>query len=258
MLERATRGRVPGLFHRASEPRDVNSWLVWVPAHLALPSRRIQHARSPEQLSQLPADVTSSQPCCGWYAGEMRALQTGLFLGRRPWSVAARHQTSFDYASQSSRQSGHDLCPAWSPDGAKIVFASTRDGGRRRFFVMDADGKNVKQLTSGDSECRCPAWSLDGRKIAFAKHVGLNAQVFVMDADGNNQKTSATTAPSRQIRFGRECKPPATTGGTLRSKSRLERKASTRARRIDAIFDTSAPGATAGQSNLLACRVGAH
>lgn len=90
-----------------------------------------------------------------------------------------------EYADQPA----NSLCPAWSPDGTKILFGSTRDGGRRHLFVMDADGKNVKQLTSGDAECRCPAWSPDGRKIAFAKHVGLNAQVFVMDADGSNPKS---------------------------------------------------------------------
>lgn len=82
-----------------------------------------------------------------------------------------------------------DLSPAWSPDGNRIVFCSTRDRGKRHLFVMDADGKNVAQLTSGDQESRCPAWSPDGKKIAFARHVGFEkAQVFVMDADGKNVK----------------------------------------------------------------------
>jgi TolB protein len=82
-----------------------------------------------------------------------------------------------------------DLAPAWSPDGQRIVFCSTRDRGKRHLFVMDADGKNVTQLTSGNEESRCPAWSPDGKKIAFARHVGFEkAQVFVMDADGKNVK----------------------------------------------------------------------
>ncbi|MGE3806766.1 MAG: hypothetical protein AB7K24_19025 [Gemmataceae bacterium] len=83
---------------------------------------------------------------------------------------------------------GNSLCPAWSPDGSRIVFVSTRDRGRRHLFVMDADGKNLKQLTSGASECRCPAWSPDGTKIAFALHRGPNAQVYVMDVNRNNLK----------------------------------------------------------------------
>ena len=36
---------------------------------------------------------------------------------------------------------GHDnLAPAWSPDGAKIVFNSTRDSGQGEIYAMDADG----------------------------------------------------------------------------------------------------------------------
>jgi dipeptidyl aminopeptidase/acylaminoacyl peptidase len=40
--------------------------------------------------------------------------------------------------------------PAWSPDGAKIAFASTLheyDAENYEIYVIDADGRNLKRLT---------------------------------------------------------------------------------------------------------------
>jgi TolB protein len=84
-----------------------------------------------------------------------------------------------------TRHEAHDLFAAWSPDGKHIVFASDRDGAVN-LYVMDADGKNVRQLTMENSVSRGPAWSPDGKKIAFTRHVANNVEIFVMDADGQN------------------------------------------------------------------------
>ena len=42
-----------------------------------------------------------------------------------------------------------DTMPQWSPDGKKIVFSSDRnkEAGGMRLFIIDSDGKNVRQLT---------------------------------------------------------------------------------------------------------------
>src|SRR6516225_1992566 len=37
--------------------------------------------------------------------------------------------------------------PRWSPDGKQIAFVSTRDGNQE-IYVADAEGKNIKRLTS--------------------------------------------------------------------------------------------------------------
>lgn len=98
-------------------------------------------------------------------------------------------------AKNLTENQGQNTYPAWSRDGKKIAFTSTRDGSSA-IYVMDADGKNVKQLTNGESEDRAPAWSPDGKKIAFCRHLGNNWEIFVMDADGSNQ-VNLTDDPAR-------------------------------------------------------------
>ena len=77
-----------------------------------------------------------------------------------------------------------DEAPRWSPDGAKIVFASTRDKNQQ-IHVMDADGKNLKRLT-GEFKDTNPSWSPDGKEIAFTSARSGNFDIHVMNADGSN------------------------------------------------------------------------
>jgi TolB protein len=76
--------------------------------------------------------------------------------------------------------------PAWSPDGKRIAFCSDRDGAYH-VFVMDADGKNVKQLTKGDLACRVPSWTADGKTIAFCRYTAAgSSEVCTVPAAGGD------------------------------------------------------------------------
>ena len=51
---------------------------------------------------------------------------------------------------------------------------------------MDANGKNVRQLTVNRGLDRVPAWSPDGRQIAFTSDRDDDDDIYVMDTDGTN------------------------------------------------------------------------
>ncbi|NOH11127.1 MAG: hypothetical protein HND51_05710 [Chloroflexi bacterium] len=64
-----------------------------------------------------------------------------------------------------------DVDPAWSPDGRRIAFASSRSGNRQ-IYVMDADGEALTQITF-DFENDRPIWLPSGEQIAFRTTAGI-------------------------------------------------------------------------------------
>lgn len=82
----------------------------------------------------------------------------------------------------------HDRSPVLSPDGSKILFLSLRGGPGYKIYVMNADGSNQNQLTSGGSDGSAQ-WSPDGSRIVFESDRVLTnrPEIYVMNADGSGQ-----------------------------------------------------------------------
>ena len=78
--------------------------------------------------------------------------------------------------------------PAWSPDGRKIAFRSTRNGNRD-IYVMNADGSGKRNLTRNPAQDGSPSWSPDGRRIAFISDRDGRLEAHVMNADGSGQRS---------------------------------------------------------------------
>ena len=85
---------------------------------------------------------------------------------------------------------GEDMGPAWFPDGQRIAFhgqglTDPNNSGRFHIFVMDSDGQNLVQLTSGNSNNLRPDIAPDGATIVFRSDRAGRA-IFVMDTNGEN------------------------------------------------------------------------
>lgn len=73
--------------------------------------------------------------------------------------------------------------PRWSPNGKKILFARNIVL-TPKIHVMNADGTNITQLTTGPDSDTTPNWSPDGSQIAFTRGLA----VWIMSADGSGAK----------------------------------------------------------------------
>jgi Tol biopolymer transport system component len=111
------------------------------------------------QLTQNPGIewFPSLSPDGGWvvYAGDA-AGNRDIYL------QSVTGQAAINLTKDSTAD---DDQPAFSPDGERIAFRSTRDGGG--VFVMGRTGEQVRRVTRQGFS---PAWSPDGKQIVFATH----------------------------------------------------------------------------------------
>ncbi len=115
-----------------------------------------------------------------------------------------------------------DYYAEFSPDGKMIVFVSiplssplTKGGNKKggsNLYIMDADGKNMRQLTSGDVIDTAPVFTSDGGRIIFASNrTDERWDIWSINTDGSglirltNDKTNElaprTTSDGNNIVF---------------------------------------------------------
>ncbi|HEV8385489.1 MAG TPA: S9 family peptidase [Candidatus Acidoferrales bacterium] len=104
---------------------------------------------------------------------------------RNIWLVSA--------AGGETRQlthSGKDQMARWSPDGSKIAFLSSRDGGTQVYVIALAGGEATK-LTSISTGADNVEWSPDGKMLSFTSSVYPDCKDDACNAkrDGDAEKS---------------------------------------------------------------------
>jgi len=85
-----------------------------------------------------------------------------------------------------------DIAPAWSPDGSRLVFASSRSGNRT-LWTVDANLTHPAPLTSGAALDEWPAYSPDGQQVAFVSDRGGKRGIWIVSAEGGTPRPIVTT-----------------------------------------------------------------
>lgn len=97
---------------------------------------------------------------------------------------------------QLTTDPGADVRPVWSPDGQRVAFQSNRSGSYS-IWIMDADGRNQREVIPGTSDDRHPDWSPDGKQLAFDSDASGSREIWIVDSDGQNpQRITALGALS--------------------------------------------------------------
>jgi ABC-type branched-subunit amino acid transport system substrate-binding protein/Tol biopolymer transport system component len=110
--------------------------------------------------------------------------------GVKPPQICVRGAES-DRGTQVTDSLGFEMIGglSWSPDGQQIVFPAGSDFEvtqqyDHKLYVINADGSDLRQATSGDANDADPAWSPDGDWIAFHRNCGL----WVVRPDGSDER----------------------------------------------------------------------
>lgn len=78
--------------------------------------------------------------------------------------------------------------PDWTPDGKRIVFASTRNAAVFNIWIISVDGTSFMPLTANAGANRQPRVSPDGTEIVFTSNRTGKRELWLMAIDGTNQK----------------------------------------------------------------------
>ncbi|HEV2272739.1 MAG TPA: Tol-Pal system beta propeller repeat protein TolB [Acidobacteriaceae bacterium] len=106
-------------------------------------------------------------------------------LGRNGWSIRMYSLVLGRLVSFPS-PGGNTFSPAWSSDGGKLAYSSSRSGDPE-IYISDASGAGARRVTAFRGPDVSPTWNpKTNAQIAWCSgRTGL-PQIYTMDADGTN------------------------------------------------------------------------
>jgi len=107
------------------------------------------------------------------------------------WELARERLTRLTFGP------GQQMYPVWTPDGTRVAFASTRDGGLNVYWEA-ADGTGaVEQLTESDHRRLPYAFTPDGTQLLFVEIDGEDRDLGLLSLDSSTAPVLATEFSER-------------------------------------------------------------
>ena len=91
------------------------------------------------------------------------------------------------------QDSASNIQAVLSPDRTRIVFSTNRNGSFD-LYLMDADGRNLRRLTTEPANEGEPVWTPDGAQIVYTSTRGNATQIAIMLAEGGPSRALTTTS----------------------------------------------------------------
>jgi Tol biopolymer transport system component len=81
--------------------------------------------------------------------------------------------------------------PRVSPDGSRVAFASNRSG-QGDLYVVNIDGNDTRQLTSGNADDGAASWAPNGFELVFDSNRDGDYEIFKLDLNNPERVTQMT------------------------------------------------------------------
>jgi TolB protein len=179
-----------------------DGWTVWTMNADGSDPRRLA---GPYQFAEFPSWTVSGDEL--YYS----AIERPEIDGEKPDDASYTNAHIFSVDVQTLevavriRTPGTDACPHFSPDGRRLVYASTRTSENTHLSIFshevassDTTGQADTQLTAVGARDDYGNPSPDGRSIVFVSDRDGNAELYLMDADGSHQRRLTTTPSLRE------------------------------------------------------------
>jgi Tol biopolymer transport system component len=118
-------------------------------------------------LGVLALACAATPPAAATYEGNNGRIAFGAFFDSNRQADIWSTKPGEDDLHQLTNAPGHDICPAYSADGKQIAFCSDRTGAYE-IWVMDANGKQERQVTQLETYAVFPDFSPDSSWLAFS------------------------------------------------------------------------------------------